>query len=241
MASERPILIVDDDAGICHMLRTYLELDGQFSTTTADSVSDAISKLDARDARFDAVILDVSLPDGNGYEFCARLRTQGRAMPIILLTGWAGEGDVERGLDAGANDYIVKPFRIDEFRARLRAQLRVFENSDQAVFSIGPYTFHPSAKVLRETVSARRIHLTEKEASILKYLYRAASATVPRSELLQTVWGYRAQVTTHTLETHIYRLRQKMEQDPASPRILLTERGGYRLCPTAHARDSLVA
>ena len=162
-------------------------------------------------------------------------------MPIILLTGWAGEGDVERGLDAGANDYIVKPFRIDEFRARLRAQLRVFENSDQAVFSIGPYTFHPSAKVLRETVSARRIHLTEKEASIQKYLYRAASATVPRSELLQTVWGYRAQVTTHTLETHIYRLRQKMEQDPASPRILLTERGGYRLCPTAHARDSLVA
>lgn len=241
MASERPILIVDDDTAICHMLRMHLELDGQFSTTTADSVSDAISKLDAPDARFDAVILDVGLPDGNGYEFCSHLRTQGRTMPIILLTGWAGEGDVARGLDAGANDYIVKPFRIVEFRARLRAQLRVFESSDHAVFSIGPYTFQPALKLLRDTTGARRINLTEKESGILKYLYRAASGTVARSELLQTVWGYRALATTHTLETHIYRLRQKMEQDPANPRILLTEHGGYRLNPTATARDGLAA
>jgi DNA-binding response OmpR family regulator len=152
-------------------------------------------------------------------------------MPIIMLTGSDDEADVVRGLDAGANDYIAKPFRLAELLARLRAQVRIFENSEDAVFTIGPYTFRPSAKLLQEPVKNRRIRLTEKEAAILKFLYRAGTRPVARQVLLNEVWGYNANVTTHTLETHIYRLRQKIEPDPGNARLLVTEGGGYRLDP----------
>jgi len=231
MASERPILIVDDDSNFRSMLKAHLELDGQFAAATAGSLMEAAEKLWARDARYDTVILDVALPDGNGCDFCARLRQEGQKMPIILLTGVTGEEDMVRGLDSGANDYIVKPFRIAEFQARMRAQLRVYENSDHAVFTIGPYTFRPAAKLLQERTGLRRVRLTDKETAILKFLYRAGAETVSRRDLLNEVWGYRATVTTHTLETHIYRLRQKMEPDLGNARLLLTERGGYRLQP----------
>ena len=156
-------------------------------------------------------------------------------MPIIMLTGSDDEADVVRGLDAGANDYIAKPFRLAELLARLRAQLRIFENSEDAVFTIGPYTFRPSAKLLHEPMKNRRIRLTEKEAAILKFLYRAGTRPVARQVLLNEVWGYNAAVTTHTLETHIYRLRQKIEPDPSNARLLVTEGGGYRLDPVGRA------
>ena len=136
-----------------------------------------------------------------------------------------------RGVDAGANDYVAKPFRIAELLARLRAQLRIFENSEDAVFTIGPYVFRPSAKLLQEPPRNRRIRLTEKEAAILKFLYRAGTRPVARQVLLNEVWGYNAAVTTHTLETHIYRLRQKIEPDPTNACLLVTEGGGYRLDP----------
>ena len=184
-------------------------------------------------ARFDAVLLDIGLPDGDGRDFCAELRRTACKVPIIMLTGADAEHDVVRGLDAGANDYIAKPFRITELLARLRAQLRVFDNSEDAVFVIGPYTFRPAAKVLQDTARNRRIRLTEKECAILKFLYRAGGRPVGRQVLLNEVWGYNAAVTTHTLETHIYRLRQKIEPDPANASLLLTEGGGYRLDPQA--------
>jgi DNA-binding response OmpR family regulator len=136
-------------------------------------------------------------------------------------------------LDAGANDYITKPFRLNELLARLRAQLRSFESSEDAVFTIGPYVFRPAAKQLLEPLRNKRIRLTDKEASILKFLYRAAGRPVARQVLLNEVWGYNAAVTTHTLETHIYRLRQKIEPDSAASKLLLTEGGGYRLDPAA--------
>ena len=231
MAGERPILIVDDDRTLRDELAAQLQLDGEFVVQEAGSVAEAVTTLAAAEQRFDALILDVSLPDGDCRDLCAELRRQGLRMPIIMLTGSDEEADVVRGLDAGANDYIAKPFRLGELLARLRAQLRIFENSEDAVFVIGPYTFRPSAKLLQEPQRNRRIRLTEKEAAILKFLYRAGTKPVARQILLNEVWGYNAAVTTHTLETHIYRLRQKIEPDPTNARLLVTEGGGYRLDP----------
>ena len=233
MAGERPILIVDDDRSLREELAAQLQVDGEFSADEAASISEAETKIRQHEQRFDALILDVGLPDGDGRDLCAALRKSGMRMPIIMLTGSDEESDVVRGLESGANDYIAKPFRLNELLARLRAQLRIFENSEDAVFTIGPYTFRPSAKLLQEPLRNRRIRLTEKEAAILKFLYRAGTKPVARQILLNEVWGYNAAVTTHTLETHIYRLRQKIEPDPANARLLVTEGGGYRLDPAA--------
>ncbi|MDO9710856.1 response regulator transcription factor [Paracraurococcus lichenis] len=233
MAGPRPLLIVDDDAALRATLAEQLSLDGEFAPEEAGTASEAEEMLTTGQARFDAVLLDIGLPDGDGRELCARLRRQGLKIPIIMLTGADAEADVVRGLDAGANDYIAKPFRLNELLARLRAQLRVFDNSEDAVFIIGPYSFRPSAKLLMEPARNRKIRLTEKESAILKYLYRAGGRPVGRQVLLNEVWGYNSAVTTHTLETHIYRLRQKIEPDPSNARLLLTEGGGYRLDPAA--------
>jgi DNA-binding response OmpR family regulator len=231
MAGERPILVVDDDAALCATLAEQLGVDGEFEATIAPTAAAAERLIGASDARYDAVILDVGLPDGDGRDLCVRMRRQGVKVPIIMLTGSDEEADVVRGLNSGANDYIAKPFRLGELLARLRAQLRTFENSEDAVFSIGPYTFRPSVKLLQEPTRNRRIRLTEKESAILKFLYRAGTKPVARQVLLNEVWGYNAAVTTHTLETHIYRLRQKIEPDPSNARLLVTEDGGYRLDP----------
>jgi DNA-binding response OmpR family regulator len=229
MSSPRPLLIVDDDAALRATLAEQLGLDGEFSPAEADSVAAAEALLTGGQVHFDAVLLDIGLPDGDGRELCAKLRRQGLRMPIIMLTGSDTEADVVRGLDAGANDYIAKPFRLNELLARLRAQLRVYDNSEDATFLIGPYSFRPASKLLLEIAQNRKIRLTEKESAILKFLYRANGQPVGRQVLLNEVWGYNAAVTTHTLETHIYRLRQKIEPNPTNARLLVTEGGGYRL------------
>jgi DNA-binding response OmpR family regulator len=229
MASQHPILVVDDDAALRVALTEQLVQDGEFLPSEAATLAEAESKLTGANARFDAVLLDVGLPDGDGRDFCRRLRAQGMKTPIIMLTASSEEIDVVRGLDSGANDYIAKPFRLNELLARLRAQLRSFESSEDAVFTIGPYTFRPSVKQLVEPARNKRIRLTDKETAILKFLYRAAGKAVSRQVLLNEVWGYNAAVTTHTLETHVYRLRQKIEPDPTVSRLLVTEGGGYRL------------
>jgi DNA-binding response OmpR family regulator len=235
MSGGRPILLVDDDVSLRSLLIEQLTVDGEFAAVEAGSVVEAEKLIAAPDSHFDALILDVGLPDGDGRDLCKRLREGGLKLPIIMLTGVGEENDVVRGLDSGANDYIAKPFRMGELLARLRAQLRIFENSEDAVFIIGPYVFRPSAKQLQDPARNKRIRLTEKEASILKFLYRNSTAPVPRQVLLNEVWGYNAAVTTHTLETHIYRLRQKIEPDPNNLKLLLTESGGYRLDPLAGA------
>ncbi|GAA08592.1 two component response regulator [Acetobacter tropicalis NBRC 101654] len=231
-------MVVDDDRILRQTLVEQLQLEGEFTVQEAASLAEAREKLKAPDARCDAILLDVTLPDGDGRDFCAELRKEGLRMPIIMLTGSDDEADIVRGLDAGANDYVAKPFRIAELLARLRAQLRLFENSEDAVFTIGPYTFRPSGKLLQDPQKNRRIRLTEKETAILKFLYRAGTRPVPRQVLLNEVWGYNAAVTTHTLETHIYRLRQKIEPDPANASLLITEGGGYRLNPETVAVTS---
>jgi DNA-binding response OmpR family regulator len=233
MATPRPILIVEDDAALRATLAEQISLEGDFTADEAESASEAQQKLASADARYDAILLDIGLPDGDGRDFCAKLRRDGMKMPVIMLTGHDGEQDVIRGLDAGANDYIAKPFRLNELLARVRAQLRVFDNSEDAVFTIGPYMFRPSARLLLEPARNRKVRLTDKESNILKFLYRAGGRPVPRQILLNEVWGYNSAVTTHTLETHIYRLRQKIEPDPSRARLLLTEGGGYKLDPMA--------
>lgn len=229
MASPRPILIIDDDAAVRETLLEQLAIDGEFAPAAADCAKAASAMLEGENARFDAIVLDIGLPDADGREYCVQLRRSGVSIPIIMLTGADAEQDVVRGLDSGANDYIAKPFRLNELVARLRAQLRVFDSSEHAVFIIGPYLFRPATKQLVENASGRKIRLTEKEAAILKFLYRAGGKPVPRQTLLNEVWGYNSAVTTHTLETHIYRLRQKIEPTPNDTRLLLTEGGGYRL------------
>jgi DNA-binding response OmpR family regulator len=229
MLSPRPLLLVDDDDTLRTTLAEQLAETGDFSGDEAATVAQAEDKLNAKNARYDGVILDLGLPDGDGRDLCMKLRKAGHKMPVIMLTGSNAESDVVRGLGSGADDFVAKPFRINELLARLRTQLRLFDNSEAAVFTVGPYTFRPSVKLLHDPLKNRRIRLTDKETGILKFLYRAGAQVVARQVLLNEVWGYNAAVTTHTLETHIYRLRQKIEIDPANARLLLTERGGYRL------------
>ena len=232
MPNRRPILIVEDDETLRGILVEYLDDAKEFVLSTAASIDEADKLLADESVHFDAVILDIGLPDGDGRDYCARLRRAGHNMPVIMLTGANEETDVVRGLDSGASDYVAKPFRASELLARLHAQLRIFDRSEEVVFPVGPYTFRPAKKLLHDPAKNRRIRLTDKETAVLKYLYRSDSA-VNRQILMHEVWGYNASVTTHTLETHIYRLRQKIEADPANPALLVTEGGGYRLRPEA--------
>jgi DNA-binding response OmpR family regulator len=229
MRAVRRILIVDDDGAMRQSLAEQLELHGEFAAVECDAAARAIEL--AKTERFDAILLDVGLPDMDGREVCQLLRRAGVQTPIVMLTGADTEADTILGLDSGADDYVTKPFRLSVLLARLRAHLRQSEHSDDAVFTIGPYTFRPGAKLLQDAAGRRKVRLTEKETAILKYLYRAGDQAIGRDTLLGEVWGYNAGVTTHTLETHVYRLRQKIERDPTRAEILVTEPGGYRLVP----------
>jgi DNA-binding response OmpR family regulator len=229
MTAARPILIVEDDSAQKEILIESLSVDNEFQVHAAATLSDADALLSAAHARFDAVVLGLEKPDANGHGYCAKLRLLGHKMPIIIVARSGDEIDIVRGLDVGANDYLTKPLRLNELQARLRAQLRSFDNSEAAVFTIGQYTFRPSAKLLQDPARNRCFRLTDKETAILKFLYRAGAQSVTRPVLLENVWGYPSHVETHTLETHIYRLRRKLEANPASCSLLITEAGGYRL------------
>jgi DNA-binding response OmpR family regulator len=225
-ATAKKILLVDDDEALRLSLGEQLRL-YEFTTVETGTGVDALNL--AKREYFDAILLDVGLPDMNGCEVCRLMRSSGVKSPILILTAAQTDADTILGLDSGANDYVVKPFRLPVLLARLRAQLRKHEQSGDAVFTIGPYTFRPSAKLLIHGETKKKIRLTEKETSILKYLYRSGSNVVDRETLLAEVWGYSAGVTTHTVETHIYRLRQKIESDPSGPKILMTKSGAYHL------------
>jgi DNA-binding response OmpR family regulator len=229
LSALKKILLVDDDSTLRQSLAEQLGRLEEFITEEAETGAAAVAR--GKEGQYDAVLLDVGLPDMDGREVCRLLRRRGFAAPIIMLTGADSDADTVLGLEAGANDYVAKPFRFNVLLARLRAQLRLYEQSEEAVFTIGPFTFRPSQKLLVEEAARRKVHLTEKETAILKYLYRAAGQVVGREKLLGEVWGFNAAVTTHTLETHVYRLRQKIEKDPSRAEILVTEQGGYRLNP----------
>jgi DNA-binding response OmpR family regulator len=228
MSNASRLLVVDDDQDLRDTLAEQLRLYDEFEVATADTAGRAIAY--ARGDRIDLAIMDVGLPDMDGREAVKLLRRNGFRSPVIMLTGQGSDADTVLGLEAGANDYVVKPFKFAVLLARIRAQLRQYEASEDAVFQIGPYTFRPGAKLLVNEKGSK-LKLTEKETAILRYLYRAGQKVVSRDILLSEVWGYNANVTTHTLETHIYRLRQKIESNPSNARILVTEPGGYKLMP----------
>jgi len=224
----KKILLVDDDAALRDSLSEQLRLHEEFQTAESDSAADALEI--TKSEYFDAILLDLGLPDMDGREVCLLMRRNGVRAPIIMLTGDDTDADQILGLDVGANDYIAKPFRLTVLLARLRAHLRQHEQNEDAVFSIGPYSFQPAQKILLDE-DEKKVRLTEKETAILKYLYRAGNNVVSRDTLLGEVWGYNAGVTTHTLETHVYRLRQKIETKPSNAQILVTVPGGYKLVP----------
>lgn len=219
------ILIVDGDAAMRETLREQLTRDA-FDVVEAATAHEAEAWLFAQKTRFAAVIIDAALPDGDGHGVCARLRASGMSLPIILMNGSNGAAEDTISL--------AKPFRLNELMAHLRAQLAARADVDPTPdapkpIRIGPFEFSPEDKALRRGDANLRIRLTEKEAAILAFLHRMGRRAVPRQELLTEVWGYHPEVTTHTLETHIYRLRRKIEADPAKASLLITEAGGYRL------------
>lgn len=228
MSNSKNILIIDDDDMLRESLREQFSLHEDFNV--ADAATATLGLKAAKADHADLVLLDVNLPDMDGREACKILRRNGYKGPVIMLTAQSSESDTILGLDSGANDYVTKPFRFGVLLARIRAHLRQHEHSEDAVFKVGPYTFKPSAKVLIRD-DAKKVRLTEKETAIVKFLLRAGDQVISRDVLLHDVWGYNAGVTTHTLETHIYRLRQKIERDPSHAEILITEGGGYKLIP----------
>jgi DNA-binding response OmpR family regulator len=228
MPAVRKILVVEDDEDLRQALAEQLALHREFEVVLAATGAEGVALI--KGGHIDLVLMDVGLPDMDGRDAVKTVRADGFQGPIVMLTGQDSEDDTVLGLDAGANDYVTKPFRFAVLLARIRAQLRSHEASEDAVFAIGPYTFRPSTKLLTNERGSK-VRLTEKETSILRYLYRAGGKVIGRDELLQEVWGYNAEVTTHTLETHIYRLRQKIEKDPSNAALLVTEAGGYKLVP----------
>lgn len=220
------ILIIDDDEAFREELIEQFALHGEFLIQAASNATDGVAHV--KSEQIDMVILDVGLPDMDGREVCKLMRRNGFKAPIIMLAAMDSEADTILGLDAGADDYVSKPFRFAVLLARIRAHLRQHEQSKVVEFTVGRFLVRPNINSLI-CEDHSRIKLTEKESAILTYLYRAEQNIVSRDVLLREIWGYRLSVTTHTLETHIYRLRQKIELDPSHPEFLLTERGGYKL------------
>jgi len=228
MINEKRLLLVEDDDAIRETLRDQLR--EEFSIVEAARGAEALELAEA--SHHELIILDVGLPDMDGLDVCKLMRRAGINAPVIMLTGADTEADTVLGLDWGANDYVTKPFKMGLLLARIRAQLRRHERSEGTILIIGPYAFHPTEKIMIDSANGdRKIKLTEKETEMLRYLFRVGGTIIGRDVLLNEVWGYNSGVTTHTLETHVYRLRQKIERDPSNAEILVTEPGGYRLIP----------
>ncbi|MCP5382900.1 MAG: response regulator transcription factor [Kordiimonadaceae bacterium] len=227
MSHTYTILLVDDDDDLRENLAMQLSFHEEFKTVQCSNGKCGLDAVKTKD--FDLIILDVGMPDIDGREVCRMMRKSGVSTPIIMLTANASEADTILGLDAGANDYVTKPFKFGVLLARIRAHLRQHLISEDASYPIGHYMFKPGEKMLTDKDTEEKIRLTEKETAILKFLKRADGATISREKMLNEVWGYNSNVTTHTLETHIYRLRQKIEKNPSDAKIIITENGGYSM------------
>ena len=221
------VLVVDDDQHLLDTVVDQIKQEGGYVVRGARSLAEGRSLLLSMDPEL--VILDVNLEDGDGRDFCRWMRESGYTIPVLMLTAESGEHETIDGLEAGANDYIAKPLRIGELITRMRVHLQQHQASSTARLTMGKFYFSGGHKTLTHIASGEVIPLTEKETALLQFLYDRREKPVGKKELLEKVWGYGERVTTHTLETHIYRLRQKVTRVEQTPLILTSADGGYQL------------
>jgi len=226
MTTLKKILLIESDPDLREALCEQLHCTDQFEVFSSGNDTETLQKL--RVQSYDMIVMDLHPLNNDSLEACRVTYAQNVKCPILLLTEQDEISSTVFGQDARASDYIIKPFKFPILLARMNIQLRMYEKSYDSAFTLGPYTFHPAMKILK-THDNNEIQLTEKETDILKFLYHTVEDVVPRDILLHEVWGYNNSVTTHTLETHIYRLRQKIERNPSAAELLVTETGGYRL------------
>jgi DNA-binding response OmpR family regulator len=226
MSSSTKILLVNSDRDLSEALIYQLSLNDKYQII---ELSEENVFTQINDNSFNIVIINSQPSKLNGHNVAKKLRTGGYKNPIIMLTPHSDTSNINNNLSIDANECITKPFKYPALLKSIELQLRQFGKSEDSQHNIGSYIFKPNSKVLES--KNKSIRLTEKENDILKFLYQNLETIVSREILLHEVWGYNSKVTTHTLETHIYRLRQKIEIDPANACFLITETGGYRLKP----------
>ena len=218
------VLVVDDEPQILRALRTTLRGAG-YDVETAATAAEALAAAAARPP--DAMILDLVLPDGNGTDVCRELRTWSDA-PVIVLSAVGEERQKIAALDAGADDYVTKPFSVDELLARLRAVSRRVAPSQDPVIEIGELRIDVPERLV--TVGGRGVRLTPHEFDLLRVLAQNRGRLLTHRTLLREVWGPAYEIEAHYLHVYVSHLRRKLEPDPSSPRYLVTEPGaGYRL------------
>lgn len=220
------VLIVDDERSIRVSLRTILGTLG-YTIVEASRGEEAVALV--RTARFDAVLLDINMPGISGIEVCRSIRKMTQQLPILMLTVQGSEDRKIQALDAGADDYITKPFHLGELTARLRAAVRRNKpaSGSEAPIRIGEICLDPDRHLVLK--NGRRVHLTPKEFDLLQFLMSNAGRPVPHGKLLRTVWGPEYGDELEYLRTFIRQIRLKIEDDPSEPKYLLTEAHiGYR-------------
>ena len=223
----REVLVVEDEPQMRALLTDNLEFEG-YHVTAVDSGEQALVELTRRAASL--VLVDVMLPGMSGFELCERLRRQGNRVPIIILTARTHERDRVRGLDIGADDYVSKPFSVQELLARVRAQVR----RDDWRSDTGPeFTFGDVKVNVRQRLvvrKGRRLPLSAREFELLRYLLAHRNEIVSREQLLRDVWGYNQLSVTRTVDNYIAKLRTQLEPRPHEPRYIVTVHGsGYQL------------
>ena len=223
------ILLVEDEEKLAKFVQLELSYEGYEVSVAHDGLSGLMA---ARDQAPDLIILDWMMPGLTGVEVCRRLRQTGTATPVILLTARDDVSDRVEGLDAGADDYVVKPFSIEELLARVRAHLRRTEPQDAEILVFGDLTLDRRSREVRR--GQRPIELTAKEFDLLDYLMTNSRQVLTRDRILEQVWGYHYKADTRLVNVHVQRLRPKVEEDPDNPRIVMTVRGvGYRAGSTS--------
>ena len=220
------ILLINNDKDLGEALAFQLPLGGKYQIVETNDETSALAQINNNFC--DLVIINSQSAALREYDLTKNLRLAGYKKPIIILIKQNSNLDIPDDQNHKVDEHIIKPFRYPVLLKSIETQLHKFKKSENTQYSIGNYAFKPNSKIL-ESNESRSIRLTEKENNILKFLYKNSGNTVSRETLLYEVWGYNSKVTTHTLETHIYRLRQKIEDDPSNACFLITEPGGYKL------------